>query len=233
MEYLPNGVTLEVPPGSFPLSTDSMALAHFVRLPRNARVLDLGSGCGTLGLLLCSVDSACRVTGVELNPAAHQAAVENIRRNQMESRMQSICMDLRQVSGSFPPGSFSCCVSNPPYFSGGPASRSHAAARREDNCSAEDLLRSAAWALKFGGDFFLVHRPERLGELIALADRAGLTAKRLCLLRHREGGNVSLILLQLRKGARPGLAWEEWCLADAQGNPTSICHAIYHRKDVS
>ena len=70
MEYLPNGVTLEVPPGSFPLSTDSMALAHFVRLPRNARVLDLGSGCGTLGLLLCSVDSACRVTGVELSPSA-------------------------------------------------------------------------------------------------------------------------------------------------------------------
>ena len=133
MEYLPNGVTLEVPPGSFPLSTDSMALAHFVRLPRNARVLDLGSGCGTLGLLLCSVDSACQVTGVELSPAAHQAAVENIRRNQMESRMQSICMDLRQVSGSFPPGSFSCCVSNPPYFSDGPASRSHTAARRQRN----------------------------------------------------------------------------------------------------
>lgn len=233
MEYLPNGFALEVPPGVFPLSTDSMALAHFVRLPRNARVLDLGSGCGTLGLLLCSVNAGCQVTGVEVDPIAHQAALENIRRNQLESRMQSICMDLRQVSGIFPPSSFSCCVSNPPYFSGGPASLTHAAARREDNCSAEELLRSAAWALKFGGDLFLVHRPERLGELIALADRAGLTAKRLCLLRHREGGHVSLILLQLRKGAKPGLHWEEWCLTDSQGNPTPISCAIYHRKDVS
>ena len=52
MEQLPNGYTLELASGTFPLSTDSMLLAHFARLPRNARVLDLGSGCGTLGMLL-------------------------------------------------------------------------------------------------------------------------------------------------------------------------------------
>ena len=231
MEYLPNGYTLELAPGTFPLSTDSMALAHFAKLPRNARVLDLGSGCGTLGLLLCSRCSDCQVTGIELDPAAHEAALENIRRNQLQSRMHSICGDLRQVSDGFSPGSFSCCISNPPYFSGGPASRSLSAARREDCCAPEDLFRSAAWSLKFGGDFFLVHRPERLGELIALAHGAGLAAKRLCLLRHREGGPVCLILLQLRKGAKQGLAWEEWCLTGADGAPTPICQEIYHRKD--
>jgi len=57
MEHLHSGYTLEFAPGSFPLSTDSMALAGFVRLPKNAAVLDLGSGCGTLGLLLCGVPS--------------------------------------------------------------------------------------------------------------------------------------------------------------------------------
>ena len=65
MEQLPNGFTLNLPEGAFPLSTDSMVLSHFVRLPKNARVLDLGSGCGTLGLLLCAVNESCRVTGVE------------------------------------------------------------------------------------------------------------------------------------------------------------------------
>ena len=64
MEQLPNGFTLNLPEGAFPLSTDSMVLSHFVRLPRNARVLDLGSGCGTLGLLLCAVNESCRITGV-------------------------------------------------------------------------------------------------------------------------------------------------------------------------
>ena len=71
MEQLPNGITLNLPEGAFPLSTDSMVLSHFVRLPKNARVLDLGSGCGTLGLLLCAVNEGCRVTGVELSRDAH------------------------------------------------------------------------------------------------------------------------------------------------------------------
>ena len=67
METLFNGFTLEIAPGTFPLSTDSIALADFVRLPASARVLDLGSGCGTLGLLLCARQNDCAVTGIELD----------------------------------------------------------------------------------------------------------------------------------------------------------------------
>ena len=58
MELLHNGYTLELADGAFPLSTDSIALAGFVKLPKHARVLDLGAGCGTLGLLLCAKDVA-------------------------------------------------------------------------------------------------------------------------------------------------------------------------------
>ena len=228
MEYLPNGFQLEIPNGAFPLSTDSMVLAHFVRLPKNARVLDLGSGCGTLGLLLCSRDLQCRVTGLELEKSAHEAAVENIRRNALEPRMKSICTDLRMVSGVFPPGSFSVCISNPPYFSGGPSSKAVPLARREDMCSAAELFRAAAYALKYGGDFYLVHRPERMAELIARGAEAGLEAKRLRLVRHREADPVSLILLQFRKGARPGLSWEEISLRTPDGSPAPVYQEIYH-----
>ena len=75
MEQLPNGYTLDLCDGAFPLSTDSIALAGFVRLPANATVLDLGSGCATLGMLLCASDKSCAVTGIELNEAAHQTAL--------------------------------------------------------------------------------------------------------------------------------------------------------------
>lgn len=228
METLPNGFTLELSSGSFPLSTDSMVLSHFAKLPRNAEVLDLGSGCGTLGLLLCSRDDGCRVTGVELDPAAHEAALENIRRNALETRMESICADLRTLPTLISPGRFSCCVSNPPYFSGGPASQTLPLARREDACTPEELFRSAAWALKFGGDFFLVHKPERLAELIATGSRHNLEAKRLCLLRHRPDSPVNLILLHFRKGARPGLIWEELSLFDSDGIPSQKYKEIYH-----
>ena len=228
MEYLPNGYTLSVCPGAFPLSTDSMCLAHFVRLPKNAKVLDLGSGCGTLGLLLCSRDPLCSVTGLELSEAAHLKAEENIRRNELQHRMESICTDLRSVSEAFSPGCFDVCISNPPYFTGGPASKDTPLARRDDFCTIPELMAAAAWALKYGGDFFLVHKPERLAELITCAAAHRLEAKRLCLLRHREDGPVALILLHLRKGAKPGLTWEEISLHHLDGTPTEQYSKIYH-----
>ena len=226
METLHAGITLDIPPGAFPLSTDSMVLGHFAKLPKNARVLDLGAGCGTLGLLLCARWGNCHITGVEIDPVSHEGALENIRRNGLEDRMESICADLRSLPVA--PGSFDVCVSNPPYFTGGPASQSHGCARREDLCSLEDVVAAASKALKYGGDFFLVHRPERLGQICAEACKYGLEAKRLLLVRHRSDGPAALILVALRKGANPGLIWEEISLHDRDGAPTEDYRAIYH-----
>lgn len=231
MEHLPNGLTLDIPAGCFPLSTDSMVLAEFVKLPKNGRVLDLGSGCGTLGLLLCARDDSCRVTGIELSAPAHRGALHNIRRNGLEGRLESLNTDVRTIRQLVTPGSFSVCVANPPYFSGGPASTLHKAARREDTLSAEELMRGAAWALKTGGDLFVVHRPEKLAQLIALGAREGLETKKMRLVRHRENGPVTLILLQLRKGAKPGMILEEAALYLADGRESGYHHKIYHHEE--
>ena len=227
MEYLPNGFTLELCDGGFPLSTDSMLLAHFVKLRKNARVLDLGSGCGTLGLLLCSRDATCTVTGLELTETAHSAAVANISRNNLEVRLNSICRDLRDLPIEFN-GRFHCCVSNPPYFSGGPANQATPLARRDDCCSPEELCRAAAQALQFGGDFYLVHKPEKLAQLIACGAAAGLETKNLVLIRHKENGPIILILLQMRKGGKPGLQITEKSLFDSLGEPTAYYREVYH-----
>ena len=227
MEYLHNGFSLEICPGSFPLSTDTIALSGFVRLNSRARVLDLGSGCGSLGMLLCALWADCSVTGIELDPAAHETALKNAQVNGLQGRLDSICGDLNKISTLVPAGSFSCCVSNPPYFAAGPQSKLPLA-RREDTCSMEDLFRAAAWALKYGGDFFLVHKPERLAQLCACASRNQLEPKRLCLLRHKADGPVSLILVQCRKGGKPGLTWQEEALYDASGEPTAYYKNLYH-----
>ncbi len=226
METLPNGFTMEISSGSFPLSTDSMLLAGFARLPKNAEVLDLGSGCGTLGLLLCAADSACRVTGLEITEQAHRAALENICRNQLQNRLFSICGDFRKIPVA--QGKFHVCISNPPYFSGGEASSSLPLARRNDTCSTKELFSAAAGALKYGGDFYIVQKPDRLAELCACASECHLEPKRLCLVRHSPGKPVNLILLSCRKGAKPGLVWDEWTLFDESGVPSPIYKKIYH-----
>lgn len=227
MEQLQSGYTLDLCPGAFPLSTDSIALADFVKLPQAARVLDLGSGCGTLGLLLCARDPGCTVTGIEITESAHHTALENSRRNNLTPRLNSICGDVRNITALVRAGSYHCCVANPPYFSAGPAS-AVGAARREDLCSLDALFYGAAWSLRYGGDFFLVHRPERLAELFASAAKVRLEPKRLRLLRHRQGGDITLVLVQFRKGAKPGLKWEELCLFDENEQPTDDYRRLYH-----
>ena len=225
MEYISNDYTLDLSSG-FPLSTDSMVLADFVKLPKNAAVLDLGSGCGTLGLLLCARNDSCTVTGIELDQAAHATALDNIRRNGLGSRLSSICADLRDM----PPQmrNFHVCVSNPPYYSGGAAHSRNPVARQEDTCTPRELFAAASKALRWGGDFFLVHKPERLAQLAFEASSAGLEPKRLRLVRHRPDAPISLILLSCRRGGKPGLQIDELCLHNTDGSPTGDHRRIYH-----
>lgn len=228
METLHNGFTLELSQGAFPLSTDSVVLSGFAKLPGNASVLDLGSGCGTLGLLLCAQRSDCSVIGIELDEDAHRMAQKNAEANGIGNRLTSICADLRTIPSFIKPGSFTCCISNPPYFSSGPKSQNVPLARREDTCTLDEIFRSAAWALKYGGDLFLVHRPERLAELFGSAAKHSLEPKRLMLLRHKQNGPVSLVLVACRKGAHPGLSWEEESLYNEAGQPTEFFRKLYH-----
>ena len=197
------------------------------QIARQARVLDLGAGCGTLGLLLCANDPGCAVTGIELDQNAHNAALGNIEANRLASRLTSICADLKTVPSFLSPGSFHCCVSNPPYFSAGQRS-ANSTARHEISCSMEELFAAASWAVRYGGDFFLVHKPDRLAELCVFAAKHGFEPKRLQLLRHRVSDPVSLILLQCSKGGKPGLAIEEEYLQEADGQPSAYYRRLYH-----
>ena len=227
MEHLHNGFTLELCDGAFPLSTDSIALSGFARLPRQAKVLDLGAGCGTLGLLLCARDPGCKVTGIEVDEKAHRTALQNAHRNNISARLTSICADLRSVSSLFASGSFQVCISNPPYFSAAQDS-ANSKARHEQLCTLEDLFSAAQWAVQYGGDFFLVHKPERLSEICACATNHKLEPKRLLLLRHKPTDPISLVLLQCRKGAKSGLIIEEAYLQEADGQPSEYYRRLYH-----
>ena len=232
MEKLHNGFTLELSPGAFPLSTDSIALAHFVKLGANARVLDLCSGCGTLGLYLCAADPTCQVTGIEIDENAHKMALHNASVNGISHRLTSICSNIECLHNRISPGSFSVCVSNPPYFSGGPKSSKNAVARQEEHCSLDTVMQCAAWSLKYGGDFYLVHRPERLAEIFIKAGNQGLAPKKLLLLRHKENGPVTLVLVQCRKGGKPGLIWQEAFLFNADGQPSDYHRSIYNQEEL-
>ena len=95
-------------------------------------------------------------------------------------------------------------------------------------CTTDQLFAAAAWAVKYGGDFYLVHRPECLAEIFICAGKHGFEPKQLRLLRHKQDAPVSLVLVQCRKGGKPGLKWDEVSLFDKDSQPTQYYCELYH-----
>jgi len=225
-------ITLPKLPDQFPLSTDSVLLADFVSISGRASVFDLGAGAGTLGLLLCARHPGCHADGIELQPQAVQAAETAIRQNRMEDRVSVSQGDLRQIENFFPANQYDVVLSNPPYFPAGSgaaaASNALALSRTELGCTLADICRAAAWLLRYGGRFFLVHRPERLCDLVTELRRNDLEPKRLRLVRHRPALPPALILLESRLGGKPGLVIEwDLVLQNADGTATEEYQRIY------
>lgn len=232
METLFNGIRMHTRSG-FPLGTDTVLLADFVApfLEKGARVADLGSGTGALGLLLRAAGSDCRVTGVELDEAAHAVALRNIAENRLEAQLMSLHGDVRQIQTLLPAASFRWVISNPPYFppGSGRISEKYPMARSETFLPLDALCAAAAYLLPTGGHFALVHRPERLCDLFCALRSAGLEPKRLRFVRHSPDSPVCLVLLDARRGGRPGLRLEpELIEFTPDGEATDAYRAAYH-----
>ena len=142
--------------------------------------------------------------------------------------------DLRETA--LPAGSFDLAVCNPPYFppSAGPLPKGEArrTARTEEACTLEDVCRAAGRLLRWGGAFCLVHKPERLTDLLCALRGEGLEPKRLRLVSLRPERAPSLLLLEARRGGKPGLAVEEpLILENPDGSPTAELNRIYFREE--
>ena len=216
------------------LGTDSILLADFAETRGAERGIDLGCGSGILALLLLWRAARVHMTGLELDPAAAAVARENLRENALDARAEIVEGDIRAVRAAFRAGSFDFAVANPPYFprgSGGvPSDPARAAARSEASCTLEELCRAAAWLLPSGGRFYLVHRPERLSELCCALSACSLEPKRLRPVAAQPGRAPSLLLLESRRGGKPGLRWDApLLLRDADGAESEALRRIYHR----
>lgn len=234
-EVLFGRIRMTIPDAQFRVSTDSMVLADFCR-DAGGRGLDLGCGCGTLGLLLLGSGAAGSVCGIEIQPEAARQAEENARRNGLADRFSVVCGDLRQTHAQIPAGSFDFAVSNPPYYPPGSGrlrkEDSLSLARSELCCPLDTLCAAAARALRWGGRLYLVHKPERLADLMVFLRAARLEPKRLRFVRHSAASAVSLVLLEARLGGKPGLQIEpELVLYGPDGSESAACRRIYHRQE--
>lgn len=234
-ERLPNGVVMQCSEAQFRLSTDSMVLADFAAFSPKDKICDLGCGCGALTLLTAAVCPDVQLTGVEINPDAALAARQNVRRNALAERATILCGDLRDAS-LLPAGGFDGVICNPPYYpvASGFQSKSEALtdARSEQCCTLSELCRCASRILRWGGRFFIVHKPERLTDLLVFLRAEQLEPKRLRFVRHKQGSAVSLVLIEARRGGKSGLTVENNLILHLpDGSPSSEYRRIYHQED--
>lgn len=218
----------------FPPGTDSFLLSAFPRLKAGQRVCDLGAGTGLLGLLLLQREQTLQMLGVELQPQSVTLAEKTIAANHLAPQFSVIQGDLRQTQGCLAGGSFDLVVCNPPYFPVGsghpPANIARQTARMEGSCTLAEVCVAAARLLRWGGKFCLVHKPERLTDVLCALRQAGLEPKRLRLVSQKEGFVPSLLLIEGQRGGKSGLTIEPpLLLQNPDGTPTSEVDRIYFR----
>ena len=221
--------------GAFPITTDSVLLADFVRA-KPCRAVELCSGAGLISLLLLSREPRLSIDCAEIDPAASAAAARNFAANGLSDRARPLCLDIRDHRTALPHAACGLAVCNPPYFAEGsgraPETEAMALARSETGCTLAQVVAAAAWCLRTGGAFCLVHRPERLVELLSLMSASGLEPKRLRLVQHRLEKPPGLVLVEGRQGARPGLeVLPALILTGPDGRDAAEMRRIYHREE--
>lgn len=233
-ELWPGGPKFLQSDAGFKLGTDSVLLAHFANTTRVTRCIDLGSGAGVLTVLLCEKNPKLQIEGVEIQQKSAALSRLNLEANGLMDRARIHHADLREHRRFLEAGVYDLVVSNPPYFaehSGKSAPLEHrATARDERSCNLTDLCTAAGYLCRWGGSFAVVHRPERLSELFCAMTRANIEPKRLQLVCHRSDAAPNLVLVEGRRGGKPGLTIEApLVLTKPDGSHSEAVLQIYHR----
>lgn len=194
----------------FPFSLDSVLLSRFVSVPvQRGRLIDLCTGGGVIPFLLTRRTKG-RIMGVEIQPELHSMAVRGAAMNHLENQIDFICGDIKDLTAKMGHHGFDVVTCNPPYFSQDAARdlkiNPHLAiARHEIFIKLDQVISIAEKLLKQGGKFALVHRPERLVEILSGMREANLEPKRLRLVHPRAGRRANMVLVEGTRGGRPGL----------------------------
>jgi tRNA1Val (adenine37-N6)-methyltransferase len=200
-------VTIRQPEKGYRFSIDSVLLSGFAAPHCRGSVLDLGTGCGVLLLLLSRLaPGMVSGTGVEIQRTLCSCAERNFRENGGAGRLRAVRADFRDELPGAARGTFDLVVSNPPYGRAGSGRRNphpgKETARHEVTCSLPELLAAAARSMGPGGKFALILPSGRYSELLDGALREGMTVEETRRTHGRIGDPPSRILCLLARGGR-------------------------------
>lgn len=192
----------------FSFSTDALLLAHFTKVKKNDQILDICTGNGVIPLLL-SDKGKQQIEGVEIQGQLIDMANRSITLNQLDDRISMHHMDLKDAHKTFKPAQYSLVTCNPPYFKVNQLHQhqkdAHKIARHEVMCTLEDCCYAARHLLKQGGRLVMVHRADRLMDVLSQMRAFQIEPKKLHFVYSKEGKAAHTIVIEGRKGGNQGL----------------------------
>lgn len=208
-----NGYRIIQNPDKFCFGMDAVLLSGFVRAKAGSRILDMGTGTGIIPILLAAKTEAAHLTGLEIQEESADMARRSVALNGLEKKIAIVTGDIKEAGNLFDAASFDVITCNPPYMIGqhglvNPGD-AKAIARHEILCTLEDVIGQAAKLLKPGGNFFMVHRPFRLAEIITLLCQYKLEPKRMQLVYPFVDKEPNMVLIEANRGGKSRMKVEK------------------------
>lgn len=186
--------------------TDALLLSRFVKGAKKQKGLDIGVGSGSISLILLAEGKAAHMTGIDIQEDYARLSAENAERNGLSDRYRALYGDACNIKELVEAEFADFAVSNPPFMKAAAGKHNQclpkSIARHEEYLPADKLCAAAAYALKYGGSFYVVYRPERLCTLITALKANALEPKRIHFAL--SCGKAALVLIEARKGGAEG-----------------------------
>ena len=194
----------------FKFSLDSLLLAEFVNIKKDdKKILDMCTGNAPVPLVL-SLKTDAEIIGFEIQKEISELALESVKINGLEKNIKIINDDIKNIDNYFDSNTFDIITCNPPYFNtldNGYKNKNDylTIARHEVMINLEDIFKIAYNYLKNNGVFYLVHRSNRLDDIMYYAKHYRLNVKMLQFISTKSNGELNTILVKCVKNSKSGV----------------------------
>ena len=194
----------------FSFSLDSVLLPHFVTINRNInKILDIGCGNAPIPLIL-STKTKSKIIGVEIQKQVYDMAAESVRMNKLDDQIEIINADINDYSKELETDSFDVITCNPPFFKYLETSNINkntykTIARHEVKLNLNNIFSIAKKLLKNNGVIAIVHRPERLIDIITEMKKNNIEPKKIRFVYPKKNSEANILLIEGSKNGKPGI----------------------------
>ena len=232
-DLIRGGLKIIQSPSAFCFSMDAVLLANFTALKMGDKIIDLGTGTGVIPLLLASRKMAGKIIGLEIQEDSCDRARRSVRGNCLEGLIEIIQGDICEADKVLGVGKFDVVTTNPPYLPVGRGAQNEtdpiAIARHEILCSLDNVVNAGSRLVRYGGRMTMVHRPERLSNIIVTLEKYRLRPRRLQMVHPSPGKRPNMILIEAQLGGNPELIIQEpFFVYNEDGSYTNTFWDIYY-----